>query len=156
MFKYLFASTEGSPLFPDKSPPVTMSPNPGMQIPFTVTCLRASAQTRAAAPRRGQPVCLTCRFAPCPSQPPSHPFLRTSQCLASGVPSHSVICLLWLRVQVWVFPLSEFRCSRALWLIFDKINEWMVDAIWFPPSCHVTANITVSRSCGVTVVFLTF
>lgn len=93
-------------LFPDKCPPVITSPNPGTQTRFTATCLRVSAQTRAAAPRRGQPVCRTCRYAPCPSPPPSHPFLRTSHCLASGVPSphHSFVCLQTLRVCFRFYP----------------------------------------------------
>lgn len=80
--------------FLGKCPQVTMSPSLGMPTPFIVTCHQVSAQTLAAAPRRGQPVCRTCRFAPCPSLPPSHPLLNTSQCLASGVPSHphSFVC----------------------------------------------------------------
>lgn len=68
-----------------------------MQTHFTVTCLRGSALTLAAAPRRGQPAV---RFAPCPSLPPSHPFLRTSQCLASGVPSHHHSFICWQCVCV--------------------------------------------------------
>lgn len=93
-----------------------MLPNPGMQTPFTATCLRASAQTQAAAPRRGQPVCRTCRYAPCPSPPPSHPFLRTSHCLASGVPSrhHSFVCLQTVHVFE-VLSRSPRRCRACWW-----------------------------------------
>lgn len=103
-------------LFAGKCPPVIMSPNPGTQTPFTATCLQASAQTRAAAPRRGQPVCRTCRYAPCPSPPPSHPFLRTSHCLASGVPSphHSFVCLQTVHVFE-VLSRSPRRCRACWW-----------------------------------------
>lgn len=81
-----------------------------MQTPFTVTCLQVSAQTPAAAPRRGQPACRTCRFAPCPSLPPSHPFLRTSHCLASGVPSHH----------------HSFICWQLCVCVCDSLNHWCV------------------------------
>lgn len=91
-----------SSVFPDKYPRVTMSPSRGKQTLFTVTCLRASAPTPAAAQRRGQPACPTCRFARCPSLPPSHPFLRTSQCLASGVPFHHHSFICWKWYEKWV------------------------------------------------------
>lgn len=104
-----------------------MSQSLGTQTPFTVTCHQVSAQTLAAAPRRGQPVCRTCRFAPCPSLPPSHPLLRTSHCLASGVPSrhHSFICCQIQLVCMCVLSLSKpLVCShvRNLALLASQLS----------------------------------
>ena len=137
-----------------------------MQIHFTVTCLRVSAQTRAAAPRRGQPACRTCRFAPCPSLPPFHPFLRTSHCLASGVPSHShsYIHLLAI-VCICVHVCCVHRCRRAQfvfvcthyalllsWLLL-RVSEWQHFGNG-PKCCKIIKIFQVENLAGSTSQYL--
>lgn len=100
-----------------------MSPSRATPTPFTATCLQGSAQTLAAAPRRGQPVCRTCRFAPCPSLPPSHPSPRTSHCLASGVPSHPHSCVCLLCVVHIALMLKMLSRAPPLWKAFLKKSK---------------------------------
>lgn len=110
-----------------------MSPSLGTPTPFTVTCHQVSAQTLAAAPRRGQPVCRTCRSAPCPSLPPSHPSLSTSLCLASGVPSHphsfvcsapSSVCSVYWTCRCHASHAQNF--TRPFWKTFQKQEHRVV------------------------------
>lgn len=114
-------------IFLGKCPQVTMSPSLGTPTPFTVTCHQVSAQTLAAAPRRGQPVCRTCRSAPCPSLPPSHPLLSTSQCLASGVPSHphSLVCHVpsCARNVYWTRRRCGSHAQHFTHVLFGKLSK---------------------------------
>lgn len=127
-----------------------MSQSLGMQTHFTVTCLRASAQTPAAAPRRGQPACRTCRFAPCPSLHPSHPFLRTSQCLASGVPSHHHRFIRWqLGVCVCVLNSLNHWCVHIMFCYYHgfhyvsfSANVFGVESQCFQSYGHFADSLT--------------
>lgn len=130
-----------------------MSPNPGTQTRFTATCRRASAPTRAAAPRRGQPVCRSCRYARCPSLPPSHPFLRTSHSLASGVPSHlrSFVCLQtacvcsFIQITAMLFSHALSQSLLSLCLINISSGSFPMSSMSVLISC---ACVRVCRSNG--------